>query len=142
MCGKSKTCAGKVKVELKKVQMGLNWRKKGETWAELRESRLSCRWEGTFHYSPLSSGHFYKIPHSQFFFNISRQVLQREGWRYQIEWIFRKNPNEVWLPPPLIFGKLYCKFFIMDMVAFMQGRIGQIVSGNTSKYQFISVNIN
>ena len=31
-------------------------------------------------------------------------------------------------PPPLIFGKLYCKLFIMDMVAFMQGGIGQIVS--------------
>ena len=24
-------------------------------------------------------------------------------------------------PPPLIFGKLYCKFFIMDMVAYLQG---------------------
>ena len=24
-------------------------------------------------------------------------------------------------PPPLIFGKLCCKFFIMDMVAYMQG---------------------
>ena len=33
-------------------------------------------------------------------------------------------------PPPLIFGKLCCKFFIMDMVAFMQGGIGQIVSVN------------
>ena len=32
--------------------------------------------------------------------------------------------------PPLIFGKLYCKFFIMDMVTFMQGGIGQIVSVN------------
>ena len=42
-CEKSKTCAREVKVELKKVQMGVNWRKKGETWAELRESRLSCR---------------------------------------------------------------------------------------------------
>ena len=30
-------------------------------------------------------------------------------------------------PPPLIFGKLCCNFFIMDMVAFMQGGIGQIV---------------
>ena len=34
--------------------------------------------------------------------------------------------------PPLIFGKLYCKFFIMDMVTFMQGGIGQIVSVNIS----------
>ena len=32
-------------------------------------------------------------------------------------------------PPPLIFG-LYCKFFIMDMVAFMQGGIGEIKSVN------------
>ena len=30
----------------------------------------------------------------------------------------------------------------MDMVAFMQGRIGQIVSVNISKYQLILVNIN
>ena len=34
-------------------------------------------------------------------------------------------------PPPLIFG-LYCKFFIMDMVTFMQGGKGQIVSVNIS----------
>ena len=33
-------------------------------------------------------------------------------------------------PLPLIFGKLYCKFFIMDMVIFMQRGIGQIVSVN------------
>ena len=31
-------------------------------------------------------------------------------------------------PRPLIFGKLYCNFFAMDMVAFMQGGIGQVVS--------------
>ena len=31
---------------------------------------------------------------------------------------------------PLIFGKLYCRFFVMDMVAFMQGGIGQIVTVN------------
>ena len=65
----------------------------------------------------------------------------REGWRNQIRWIFGKIPNGLW-PPPLIFGKLYCKFFIMDIVAFMQGGIGQIVSVNISKYQLISVNIN
>ena len=29
-------------------------------------------------------------------------------------------------PPPLIFGKLYCNFFLMNMVAFMQGGIGQM----------------
>ena len=34
--------------------------------------------------------------------------LLREGWRYQIGWIFGKIPN---LPPPLIFRKLYCNFF-------------------------------
>ena len=34
--------------------------------------------------------------------------------------------------PPLIFGKLYCNFFIMDMVAFIQGGIDQIVSVNIS----------
>ena len=39
-------------------------------------------------------------------------------------------------PPPLIFRKLDCKFFIMDMVAFMQGGIGQIVSFNISQYQY------
>ena len=35
-------------------------------------------------------------------------------------------------PPPLIFGKSYSNFFIMDMVAFMQGGIGQVVSVNIS----------
>ena len=39
-------------------------------------------------------------------------------------------------PSPLIFGKLYCIFFIMDMVAFMEGGIGQIVSVNISSYQY------
>ena len=34
--------------------------------------------------------------------------------------------------PALIFGISCCKFFIMDMVAFMQGGIGQIVSINIS----------
>ena len=32
--------------------------------------------------------------------------------------------------PPLIFGKSYCKFFMMDMVAFMLGGIGHKVSVN------------
>ena len=44
----------------------------------------------------------------------------REGSRYQIGCIFWKNPSGLW-PPPLIFGKWCCKFFIMDMVAYMQG---------------------
>ena len=34
--------------------------------------------------------------------------------------------------PPLIFGKLCCNFFIIVMVAFMQGGIGQIVSVDIS----------
>ena len=38
--------------------------------------------------------------------------------------------GRIQLPNRMIFGKLYCKFFIMDMVAFMQGGIGQIVSVN------------
>ena len=33
----------------------------------------------------------------------------REGWRYQIRWIFGNVSNG--LRPPLIFGKLYCNFF-------------------------------
>ena len=44
---------------------------------------------------------------------------------------FRKNSKRP-STPPLIFGKLCCKFFIMDMVAFMRGGIGQIVSVNIS----------
>ena len=39
---------------------------------------------------------------------------------YQKGWIFGKFTNGLWLPP-LIFGKLCCKYFIMDMVAYMQG---------------------
>ena len=35
-------------------------------------------------------------------------------------------------PPPLIFGQLFCNFFIMDMVTFMQGGIGHIISVNIS----------
>ena len=53
-----------------------------------------------------------------------------EGSRYQIGWIFLKNSKRHLTPRPLIFGKLYCKFFIMNMVAFMQGGIGHIVSVN------------
>ena len=53
----------------------------------------------------------------------------------------------VWLTPifvssPPHFWKIILQFFIMDMVAFMQGGKGQIVSINISKYQLISVNIN
>ena len=46
--------------------------------------------------------------------------------------IFGKNPKTAFDPPSLIFGNLCCKFFIMDIVAFMQGGIGQIVSVNIS----------
>ena len=53
-----------------------------------------------------------------------------EGSRYQIGWIFLKNSKRHLTPRPLIFGKLYCNFFIMNMVAFMQGGIGHIVSVN------------
>ena len=42
----------------------------------------------------------------------------REGSGYRIRWI--KIPKGLW-PPPLIFGKLCCKFFMTDMVAYMQG---------------------
>ena len=42
-----------------------------------------------------------------------------EGWLRQIGWIFGKIPNG--LRPLLILGKLCCKFFIMDMVKYMQG---------------------
>ena len=48
------------------------------------------------------------------------QLNFREGSRYQIGWIFGKNPNRL-RPPPPIFGKLWCKFFIIDVVAYMQG---------------------
>ena len=40
----------------------------------------------------------------------------REGSGYQIGWIFGKIPNS-FRPLPLIFGKLYCKFYMTDMVA-------------------------
>ena len=33
---------------------------------------------------------------------------------------FRENPNGL-RPPPLIFGKLCCKLFMIDMAAYMQG---------------------
>ena len=46
-------------------------------------------------------------------------IYGKEGSGYQIRWIFGKNPNGLW--PPLIFGKLYCNFLIMDMVESMQG---------------------
>ena len=42
-----------------------------------------------------------------------------------------KNPNGL-RPPPLILENYVAIFFIMDIVAFMQGGIGQIVSVNIS----------
>ena len=42
-------------------------------------------------------------------------------------------------PPPPYFWKIIVQFFfIMDMVAFMQGGIGQIISVNISRYQYKS----
>ena len=73
------------------------------------------------------------------------QVSIRERSRYQIGWFFEeKNLNSFWPPPPLNFGKLCCNFFMMDMVAFMQGCIDPVVSvvvsvvhwNNSSFYQF------
>ena len=43
------------------------------------------------------------------FFTFSTTSL-REGWHYQIGWIFGKFPNGVGPPLPLFFGKLYCNF--------------------------------
>ena len=42
-------------------------------------------------------------------------------------------------PPPSFLENYIAIFFIMDMVAFMQGGIGQVVSVNISWYQLISV---
>ena len=41
----------------------------------------------------------------------------REGWRYQIGFIFGKSPNGLRppRPPSLIFGKLHCKLFSEDV---------------------------
>ena len=50
--------------------------------------------------------------------------------------------GRIQLPNRMNFGKLYCNFFIMDMVAFMQGGIGQIVSVNINQCQLISVYFN
>ena len=43
------------------------------------------------------------------FLNIE-DVLIREGSGYKIRLIFGKIPNGLGPAPPLIFGKLYCKF--------------------------------
>ena len=45
----------------------------------------------------------------------------RDGYRYQIGWSFGKKFQTAFDPIPLIFGKLCCKVFIKDMVAYMQG---------------------
>ena len=47
--------------------------------------------------------------------NIS--TLLREGWLYQI----MKNSKRPSTSSPLIFGKSYCKLFMMDMAAYMRG---------------------
>ena len=51
--------------------------------------------------------------------------ISLQNWR-----IFWKKSQNCFDPPSLIFGNLCCEFFIMDIVAFMQGGIGQIVSVN------------
>ena len=58
----------------------------------------------------------------------------RKGFGYQIGWFFGKIPNILW-PPPSFFEN-YIAFFIMDMVAFMQGGTGQIVLVNISLTRF------
>ena len=55
--------------------------------------------------------------------NIAPTLLTRtlwEGFRYQIRWIFGKIPNGLW-PPPSFLENHVAIFFIMDMVAYMQG---------------------
>ena len=39
-----------------------------------------------------------------------RTLSRRDAYPFQNGWIFGKVPNGLW-PPPLIFGKLCCKFF-------------------------------
>ena len=41
---------------------------------------------------------------------------------------FLKKKIQTAFDPPLNFGKLCCNFSMMDMVAFMQGCIGPVVS--------------
>ena len=53
---------------------------------------------------------------------------------------FWKNSKRPLTPPPH-FWKIILQFFIMDMVAFMQGDIGQIVSVNINSYQLISIQL-
>ena len=45
----------------------------------------------------------------------------RRGSRYQIGWIFGRNPNGLWPPPPSFLENYVAIFFIMNMVAHMQG---------------------
>ena len=47
-------------------------------------------------------------------------AFTREGSLCQIGWIFGKIPNSL-RPSPLIFEKLCCNFFTIDLVAYMQG---------------------
>ena len=73
------------------------------------------------------------------------QVTSPMQWRFSIQttstngtkgWMatptrmtFRRSSKRP-LTSPLIFGKFCCKFFVIDMVAFMQGGKDQIVSVN------------
>ena len=56
-------------------------------------------------------------------------VNVREGSHYQIGWFFGKTAFN---PTPPHFWKIILQFFIMNMVTFMQGGIGQIISVNIS----------
>ena len=51
-------------------------------------------------------------------------VKLREGSRYQIGKNSKRPSASI---PPLIFGKLCCKFFLIDVVAYIRRYDGQIV---------------
>ena len=53
------------------------------------------------------------------FILISKIANLRGGWLYRIGWILGKIPNGLRPPTPLIFGKLCCNFFRVDMVAYI-----------------------
>ena len=55
------------------------------------------------------------------FFESFRTTTIRERFGYQIGRIFGKILNGL-RPPPLIFGKLCCKFLMRDMVVYMMAR--------------------
>ena len=58
----------------------------------------------------------------------SGSLIPREDPATKSDEFLKNSKRPLPRPPPLIFGKLCCNFFTMDLVAFMQGGIGQIVS--------------